>query len=84
MSSNAACVQNLTPSPNFHPFRSTNSRFGDTMLSKIRNAPNDLTLTLSTYLSKACWIHCILTSEAQICIHFAVRPAISEIKGRFE
>ncbi len=34
--------------PNFTLFRSTTSRFRDTMLSKIGNAPNDPIMTLTT------------------------------------
>ena len=38
----------LPLSPKFHPLRSTTSRFRDTRLSKIENAPSDAKLNLNT------------------------------------
>ncbi len=50
-----------TRGPNFTLFRSTISHFRDTGFSKIRNEPNDPTMTLSTYVSKVPCVHWILT-----------------------
>ncbi len=54
--------------PKFGPFRSTISRFRDTTCTrwpKIRNAPNDPELNLSTWQSKVLYIHLELTHEVR-------------------
>ena len=46
-----------------------------------RNAHNDTRMTFITEASKVPCVHWICTSEAQISIRFALRPAVFEIQG---
>ncbi len=48
--------------------------------AKIRNAPNDPKMNLSTLQSKVLYIHLVLTSEVQILVRFALWLAVSEIQ----
>ncbi len=65
----------------FGPFPFTTNYFRDTMLSKFRNAPNDLRLTLNTQQSKVS-LYNSDSFKAQILVNFAVRPAVFKIEGR--
>ena len=64
--------------PNFYLFRSTTSRFRDTMSPKLGNAPNDPKLNFNTKLP---CIHCVITPEAQILVCFALKKAFFKIAG---
>ncbi len=78
---NTLHTRNTYPwSPNCAPFHSTTSNFQDTRSPKIGNAANDPKLNLNILQSKVLYIHRILTPEAQILVHFALRLSISEIQ----
>ncbi len=72
------------PRPKFIQLLSTTSNFRDTFLSKlskIGNAMNDTTMTLSILLSKVVFIHWIFTPAVQTSLRFALWPVIFEIQA---
>ena len=69
----------LPQSPNVCMFYSTASRFQDTRLSKITNAPNDLRLTLNTLTVKSTLYTLTTCPEAQISLRFTLRWLLLKI-----
>ena len=69
--------------PNFTTFRSTISRFRDTSLSKIGNAPNDPRITLSTWTVKSTLYTLYRPTHPvpQIALLFALQTAVFETQA---
>ena len=63
---------------NFNPFRSTRSRFRDIRFSKCTEWPQN---ALNHVTAKSSLLHWMFIPQAQISLHFALRPSIFEIQA---